>query len=132
MKKGHTMKVLQERLNSILQQKAKLQVEEDLVRDLIREANGEPKAKVRAPRANVKQSVLDLLEQVGANGLNAVLAVELAAKAGVTLERGTVSSLLSRLKNEGVVDYDNTVYRLKKFKVDGPNVLPLRTSGAFS
>ncbi|MCZ8152748.1 MAG: hypothetical protein O9292_10215 [Rhodobacteraceae bacterium] len=132
MKKGHTMKVLQERLNSILQQKAKLQVEEDLVRDLIREANGEPKAKVRAPRANVKQSVLDLLEQVGANGLNAVLAVELAAKAGVTLERGTVSSLLSRLKNEGVVDYDNTVYRLKKFKVDGPNVLPLRTSGVFS
>ena len=30
-------------------------------------------------------------------------------------ERNTVSSLLSRFKSEGVVSYDGTVYRLKKF-----------------
>lgn len=132
MTRGPTMKALQARLDSILREMEKLKAQEDLIRDMIREANGEPKTKLRAPRANVKQTVLDLLDQVGATGLNAVIAVEMAAKGGVTLERGTVSSLLSRLKNEGVVDYDNTVYRLKKFKVDGPNVHPLRTSGVFS
>ena len=48
------------------------------------------------------------------------------------MERGTVSSLLSRLKNEGIVHYDQTVYRLMKFKPEDvpPNVHPIRTSGA--
>ena len=132
MAKGPTMKALTERLDLILREIEKLRAQESLIRDMIREANGEPKAKLRAPRSNVKQAVLDLLDQVGAAGLNAGIAVDMAAKVGVTLERGTVSSLLSRLKNEGAVDYDNTVYRLKKFKVDGPNVHPLRTSGVFS
>lgn len=124
------MKVLHERLQSILREMEKLKAQEDLIRDMIREANGEPKVKLRAPRSNVKQAILDLLEKAGEIGLNAATAVETAAKAGMTLERGTVSSLLSRLKNEGVVAYDGSVYRLMKYKPEaGPNVHPLRTSG---
>jgi hypothetical protein len=124
------MKVLHERLQSILREMEKLKAQEDLIRDMIREANGEPKVKLRAPRSNVKQAILDLLEKAGETGLNAATAVETAAKAGMTLERGTVSSLLSRLKNEGVVAYDGSVYRLMKHKPEaGPNVHPLRTSG---
>jgi hypothetical protein len=107
----------------------KLKAQEALIRDMMREASGEPKVKLRAPRSNVKQTILDLLEQAGDEGLNAASAVEKAAKAGVALERGSVSSLLSRLKNEGVVTYDGSVYRLKSKAGTAPNVHPLRTSG---
>jgi hypothetical protein len=131
------MQSLQDRLSDILRdldlatrEVEKIKAQEELIRDMIREAKGEPKIKPRAPRSNVKQTILDLLEQAGANGLNAASAVETAAKAGVSLDRGSVSSLLSRFKNEGVVVYDGSAYRLAKFKGDaGPNVHPLRTSG---
>jgi hypothetical protein len=133
MTRGPTMKALEQRLDGILREIEKLKAQEYLIRDMIREASGEPKVKIRAPRSNVKQTILDLLEKAGADGLNAATAVETAGKAGVTLERGTVSSLLSRLKNEEVVAYDGSVYRLMRFKPDtGPNVHPLRTSGVFS
>jgi DNA-binding transcriptional ArsR family regulator len=125
------MKVLSERLDLIRREIDKLKAQESLLLDMIRDASGQPKVKLRAPRSNVKQTILELLENVGEAGLNAATAVETAAKAGITLERGTVSSLLSRLKNEGVVVYDGSVYRLMKFKPgSGPNVHPLRTSGA--
>ncbi|MBY0349492.1 hypothetical protein [Tabrizicola sp.] len=134
------MQSLQDRLADILRdldlamrEVEKIKAQEELIRDMIREARGEPKVKLRAPRSNVKQTILNLLDQAGAVGLNAATAVETSAKAGVTLERGTVSSLLSRLKNEGVVSYDGSVYRLTKYKGDAlPNVHPLRTSGVFS
>ena len=104
----------------------KIKAQEELIRDMIREAGGEPKVKLRPPRSNVKQTILDLLEQAGPAGLNAATAVETSAKAGVTPERGTVPSLLSRLKNEGIVNDDGSVYRLAKHKGDaGPNVRPL-------
>lgn len=127
---SNQMKMLEERLEQVRREMEKLKAQETLLLDMIREASGEPKVKPRAPRSNVKQTVLALLESVGATGLNATTAVEMAAKDGMSLERGTVSSLLSRLKNEGVVVYDGTVYRLKQHAEDGtPNVHPLRTSG---
>ncbi len=131
------MQSLQERLVAIrrdldlaLREVEKIKAQEALILDMQREARGEPKLTVRAPRSNVKQTVLDLLEKAGDAGLNGAMAVEMAAKAKVTLERGTVSSILSRLKNDGVLTYDGSVYRLAKPKHDvPPNVLPLRTSG---
>lgn len=66
----------------------------------------------RLPRSGVKQTVIDLLQEVGAEGLNASTAINMASARNIELGRGTVSSLLSRMKNEGVVDYDGTVYRL--------------------
>lgn len=132
------MQSLQERLDSIrrdldlaLREVEKIRAQEALILDMQREARGEPKVKLRAPRSNVKQTVLALLDAAGADGVNAATAVERAAKDGMALERGTVSSLLSRLKSEGAVWYDGSVYRLMKFKADtGPNVHPFRTSGA--
>ena len=132
------MQSLQERLAAILREKEvavraleKVKAQEDLINDMIREANGEPKFKPRAPRSNVKQTILDLLRSAAESGLNAATAVETASRAGVFLERGTVSSLLSRLKNEGIVTYDGSVYRLLTVRPDPSlNVHPLRTSGA--
>lgn len=66
----------------------------------------------RGKRSGIKQIVLDLLRECGASGLNANVAVEIAARRGVTLDRASVSSLLSRLKGEGVVVYDGDRYRL--------------------
>ena len=126
------MKILAERLDLVRREIDKLKAQESLLMDMIREASGEPKIKLRAPRSNVKQTILDLLERAGDAGINAASAVETASRAGSSLERGTVSSLLSRLKNEGVVTYDGSVYRLAKAKPDaGPNIHPLRTSGVF-
>lgn len=89
----------------------------------IRAMRGEPTAptRTRAPRSNVKSYLLALLDEVQARGLNAAMAVELAESRGDTLERGTVSSLLSRFKADGVVTYDGSVYRLTKFAAPPPD-----------
>ena len=68
-------------------------------------------------KSSIKTIVLDLLEEVGTTGLNAVTALEMADSRGQRLERGSVSSLLSRLKGDGIVDYDSDgkVYRLRQY-----------------
>lgn len=68
----------------------------------------------RARRGNVKTTLLNLLSEVGRSGLNAHTTVEMATRKGIELDRGTVSSLLSRLKADGVVDYDGERYRLRE------------------
>lgn len=95
---------------------AELQQQLHGVEMTIRAMRGESAAPVRtrAPRSNVKNYILTLLEEAGERGLNAARAVEIAESKGDTLERGTVSSLLSRLKADGVVAYDGSLYRLSK------------------
>ena len=66
-------------------------------------------------RANVKGTILDLLREAGTTGLNANAAVEIGKRRGIGLDRGTVSSLLSRLKRDDVVVYDRDRYKLKEF-----------------
>lgn len=97
--------------------KATVQAEIDLLLRMIAEAKGEedPTKRKRAPRSNVKNMVLRLLQEMGDLGLNAATAVELANKEGLNLERNTVSSLLSRLKADGTVVYDGSLYRLREF-----------------
>lgn len=80
----------------------------------------EPAASVPDPitrmrKSNVKGAILDLLKEVGTTGLNAQTAVEIAARRGVSLDRGSVSSLLSRLKRDGVIEHDGDRYRLPQF-----------------
>jgi hypothetical protein len=66
-------------------------------------------------RGKVKGVVLDLLREVGTTGLNATTALEIAGRRGFLLDRGSVSSLLSRLKKDGVVVYDGEFYRLPEY-----------------
>ena len=76
----------------------------------------EPTSAATAKRGpSNKAIVLDLLKEVGTTGLNAGTAVSLANNRGVTLDRNSVSSMLSRLKRDGVVVYDGEKYRLKEF-----------------
>lgn len=64
--------------------------------------------------SNLKGIVLDMLKEVGIRGLNAGTAVELARQRGLSLERASVSSLLSRLKGDGIVKHEGDVYILKE------------------
>ena len=136
------MKRLEERLAEVQGQMALLRSKEELLVEMIREARGEPAAiapRRRAPRANVKQAVLDFLGRVGSEGLNASIAVQMAESEGQTLDRGSVSSLLSRLKNEGTVTYIGGLYRLAEYSptegapdLPRAQVHPFRTSGVAS
>jgi hypothetical protein len=66
-------------------------------------------------KINVKTTILDLLREAGTTGLNAQTAVEVGSRRGVKLDRGSVSSLLSRLKREGTLVYEDDRYKLKEF-----------------
>lgn len=66
-------------------------------------------------RGGAKALLIDLLREVGSMGLNATSAVEIAARRGVKLARGTAASNLSRMKAEKAVAYDGDKYRLPEF-----------------
>jgi hypothetical protein len=69
-------------------------------------------------RMGMKDTVLDLLNEVGTTGLNSAIAVEIAEKQGTHLDRQSVSSHLSRLKAEGIAVYENQQYKLKTIRRD--------------
>ncbi len=111
-------KNIRERLLAKEEQLRVVQAEIDLLRSMLAEALGEPDPsapKARAPRANVKRVILELLEAAGGNGVSAATAIEQASARGHELERTSVSSTLSRLKSDGVVVYDGDRYKLKQF-----------------
>lgn len=66
-------------------------------------------------RSNVKAHLIDLLTEAGTRGLNAATAVEMSQRRGIPLERPTASSILSRMKADGIAVYDGESYRLKRF-----------------
>ena len=71
--------------------------------------------KTKPPRGkNVKETVLSLVENSGTNGINAVGVVETAKNMSIHLERASVSSLLSRLKKERVLDMTDGRYFVPK------------------
>ena len=142
MRRTEHMKQLESELKAVREKIMVLQGQEAMLERLLNGNKGETEqrsVRKRAPRSNVKQAVLGLLAQVGADGLNAALAVEMGGEQGQDLDRGSVSSLLSRLKNDGVVTYVDGRYRLAEFnshptKDEKPRgeVHPLRVSGAAS
>lgn len=110
------MKIVEERLKEKREELARIQAEIALLEDILAEANGKPRASSgRQTRTPIKKHVLTYLQNVGANGLNANMVLDMAASDHIELERASVSSLLSRLKSEGVVVYLNDKYVLKEF-----------------
>ncbi len=82
----------------------------------------------RHPRGAVKRILLQLLQEAGGTGLNARLAVAMAAARGIEVDRTTLSSLLSRLKADAVVAHDGYRYFLrgneKRPELDSPAAYP--------
>ncbi|MEM1344745.1 MAG: hypothetical protein AAGI34_09225 [Pseudomonadota bacterium] len=118
MRAGEQMKIIKDKIADIDEQIKKLKERRSVLVELISEMSGDKAGqKKRAVRSNVKGAVLDLLQRVGSNGLNAAIAVDMAkSELGLRLDRGSVSSLLSRFKHDGTVFYDGRVYRLSSLK----------------
>jgi hypothetical protein len=126
-----------ERKQRLIQQRDQLLVEIEALRNkvvglemAIALFDGDGEAPTPTPskkRSAMKDTVLDLLNEVGTTGLNGLIAVEIAERRGIHLDRQSVSSLLSRLKADGAVVYEGQRYKLKQFA--GPpksSELPLR------
>ena len=62
-------------------------------------------------RRPIKDIVLRIIDENAVRGLVAVDVVGIAKSQGITLDRNSVSSLLSRFKHDGILEYDGTVYR---------------------
>ncbi|MGC9418513.1 MAG: hypothetical protein ACP5EN_06015 [Rhodovulum sp.] len=129
MARAPTMRDMQSRLDSIEREIEKLTAQKEIILEMMGAQPDEPQK--RAKKGSVKAAVLRLLEEAGERGLNANQAVTRGKERGIDLDRGSVSSLLSRLKSDEIVAHDGERYRLKKFAAakSGPTVTPLRTSG---
>jgi hypothetical protein len=71
--------------------------------------------RVRSRRGDLKETVLSLAQEAAEKGLTTESCVAAAKARGVDLIQASVSSLLSRLKNDGVMFFDGQVYRLKQY-----------------
>jgi len=67
-------------------------------------------ATTRKARSPIKDAVLGLIGEFKETGLSVNEVIELAQKRGQDLDRGSVSSLLSRLKREKVLDLQGSKY----------------------
>ncbi len=76
----------------------------------------EPQPRERA--RNVKDTVLGLLAQAGESGLSVNQVLEAARVKGIELDRGSVSSLLSRLKRESTLDMRDGQYFVRPPKAE--------------
>jgi hypothetical protein len=72
-----------------------------------------PEARPRERTRNVKDIVLGLLADAGTGGLSVNQVLEKALAKGSELDRGTVSSLLSRLKREHTLDLETGQYFIR-------------------
>lgn len=63
-----------------------------------------------SPRPNVKGTMLSVIQEAGKAGVTASEVVERANAMGRALDRGSVSSLLSRFKREGLLTFDGARY----------------------
>jgi hypothetical protein len=78
-------------------------------------ASPQEKGGERKPRTrNVKETVLSLVQRAGQEGLNVNELLIAAQRENVHLERGTVSSLLSRFKRDSVLDMKEGRYFLSR------------------
>lgn len=130
MPRAPTMRDLQSRLEGIEREIEKLSAQKEILLEMMGAQPEEPQR--RAKKGSVKATVLKLLENAAERGLNANQAITQAKERGEDLDRGSVSSLLSRLKADNVVTYDGERYRLTKFvgaRSDKLIVTPIRTSG---
>ncbi len=69
-----------------------------------------PEERQRDRAHNVKDTVLGLLANAGVVGLSVNQVLDGALAKGIVLDRGTVSSLLSRLKRENTLDMKDGQY----------------------
>ena len=115
------LKLLYERRTQLKAELDAAQVRLHEIENMIRLMEGKPEPELppvgagRIRRGDLNNIVLSLYEAAAHAGLSTSECVAAAAKAGTPLKATSVSSLLSRLKSDGVLMYDGERYRLKRF-----------------
>jgi hypothetical protein len=74
-------------------------------------------------RRNVTRTVMEVIEEAGSNGVTAAEVIERAAARGKSLDRASVSSLLSRNKREGLLTFDGERYHVATSQGPQPNLM---------
>ena len=121
MRAADNMKLMYDRRDRLRAEIETAKARLDEVEGLIRLLKGETASEVtpavqRAKRGNIKQTVIDMVTEAGGTGTSVLECLSAAqAKRGVELDRGSVSSLLSRFKKDGLMTFDGTRYRLKEY-----------------
>ena len=87
----------------------------ELAISILEKGDKQEPQKAAPPISSVKVLLLDLAREAGASGLNANIAVQMAAKKGIKLLRGTAASNLSRLKADSALVHNGKKYRLPEF-----------------
>ena len=118
-KRGEMLKKLVEERDRLQKQLEAIQNQLVAMNRAIAISGGEPGAQsdggpLKERVRNMKDTVLGLLAEAGDVGLTVIQVLERALKHGVHLERNSVSSLLSRLKREDVLDMADGRYSIKK------------------
>lgn len=123
MAKGkETVKAIQEAITRLEAERARIDGRIEGLREAMRIQSStplpaEPEVRRRARRGDLNKTVLEMATKMGAVGLTADECVDLARKEnGTTLNRSSVSSLLSRLKQDSILFFDGERYRLAKFR----------------
>jgi hypothetical protein len=79
--------------------------------------SGDPKqtsSPLASGKVRVSDTIVNLLRDSGEIGLKPRALVELAAARGISLNRGSVYSLLNRMEHAGSIVHENTCYKLKE------------------
>lgn len=89
-----------------------------------REAGVDAAPRRERSRKPIRDIVLRILEAGPEGGMNARMVVEAADRQGIELDKNSVSSLLSRLKRDGMVTFDGHFYRPVRAAGPASAVLP--------
>jgi hypothetical protein len=95
----------------------------ELAISIIEKGDQAPTSANQVSATNLKVLLTDLAREAGTTGINSNTAVEMAAKRGIGLLRGSAASNLSRLKNDHVLVHDGKVYRLPEFVRPQPQLI---------
>ena len=114
MTRGAHMKMLEERRRQIDAEINQLMIrraEIDLMLARSRgEADSTPTNEPPRRRRNVKKTVMEMIDMAGSAGVTAAEIVDRARTIGRELDRGSVSSLLSKFKAQGALTFDGERY----------------------
>jgi hypothetical protein len=86
----------------------------DIAISLLDEASMIQPATAGQTKVGVSETIEGLLREAGEIGLKVKVMIELASKRGITLNRGSVYTLLNRMTRNGMVFREGGRYRLKK------------------
>lgn len=110
------MKMIDEKLDRIRGEIARLKAQEEVLLELKALATGDPSPSAPRKRSPaIKPLVLDIMARAGFTGATSAEVDKEVREKIPTVARDTVGSILSRLKSDGALTYEGDRYYEKRF-----------------